>query len=45
MRMATFNILHGSRVHDGDVELDRLGECVAQLDADVLALQEALSSW
>ena len=40
MRMATFNILHGSRVHDGEVELDRLGECVAQLDADVLALQE-----
>lgn len=38
--MATFNILHGRSVHDGSVELDRLAASVAQLDADVLALQE-----
>jgi len=40
MRMATFNILHGRSVHDGEVELGRLEESVRQLDADVLALQE-----
>jgi endonuclease/exonuclease/phosphatase family metal-dependent hydrolase len=40
MRMATFNILHGRSVHDGEVDVDRLGECVHQLNADVLALQE-----
>lgn len=40
MRMATFNILHGRSVHDGEVELGRLADSVRALDADVLALQE-----
>lgn len=40
MRVATFNILHGRSVHDGDVDLERLIASVKQLDADVLALQE-----
>src|SRR5438309_9807507 len=41
MRMATFNILHGrSLVDDGSVDIGRLADCVRQLDADVLALQE-----
>jgi endonuclease/exonuclease/phosphatase family metal-dependent hydrolase len=38
--MATFNILHGRSVEDGDVDVDRLADCVRRLDADVLALQE-----
>ncbi|WP_199253931.1 endonuclease/exonuclease/phosphatase family protein [Mycolicibacterium mengxianglii] len=40
MRMATFNILHGRSVHDGEVRLDRLAASIKELDADVLALQE-----
>jgi endonuclease/exonuclease/phosphatase family metal-dependent hydrolase len=40
MRVATFNILHGRSVHDGDVDVGRLADCVQRLDADVLALQE-----
>jgi endonuclease/exonuclease/phosphatase family metal-dependent hydrolase len=40
MRMATFNILHGRSVHEGDVRVDRLAAAVQQLDADILALQE-----
>ena len=40
MRMATFNILHGRSLHDGDVDLGRLAHAVRELDADVLALQE-----
>src|SRR3979411_2290035 len=40
MRVATFNILHGRSVHDGNVEPARLMASVKQLDADVLALQE-----
>lgn len=40
MRVATFNILHGRSVHDGDVDLDRLGEAIRELDADIVALQE-----
>jgi endonuclease/exonuclease/phosphatase family metal-dependent hydrolase len=40
MRVATFNILHGRSVHDGNVDLERLRASVKQLDADVLALQE-----
>ncbi|MGV0808956.1 endonuclease/exonuclease/phosphatase family protein [Mycolicibacterium setense] len=40
MRLATFNILHGRSVHDGEVDLDRLAAAVAELDADILALQE-----
>ncbi|HEY9305929.1 MAG TPA: endonuclease/exonuclease/phosphatase family protein [Mycobacterium sp.] len=40
MRIVTFNILHGRSVHDGEVDVDRLADCVRRLDADVLALQE-----
>src|SRR5947209_39086 len=41
MRMATFNILHAhSLEEDGSVDIGRLADCVRQLDADVLALQE-----
>lgn len=40
MRLATFNILHGRSVHDGEVDLDRLAAAVSELDADILALQE-----
>jgi endonuclease/exonuclease/phosphatase family metal-dependent hydrolase len=40
MRMATFNILHGRSIDDDDVDVGRLADCVRQLDADVLALQE-----
>lgn len=40
MRMATFNILHGRSVHDGDVDLGRLADAIRELDPDVLALQE-----
>lgn len=40
MRMATFNILHGRSAHDDGVDVDRLADCVRQLDPDVLALQE-----
>ncbi|MGE2834899.1 endonuclease/exonuclease/phosphatase family protein [Mycobacterium sp. SMC-4] len=39
MKLVTFNILHG-RTPGGDVDLDRFAECVAGLDADILALQE-----
>ncbi|GAA4429739.1 endonuclease/exonuclease/phosphatase family protein [Georgenia halophila] len=40
MRIATFNILHGRSLSDGQVDLDRLADAVRSLDADVLALQE-----
>lgn len=40
MRLATFNILHGRSVHDGNVDPDRLVRSIRRLDADVLALQE-----
>ncbi|MDT5051453.1 MAG: hypothetical protein QOG75_7381 [Mycobacterium sp.] len=40
MRMATFNILHGRSLDDGNVDVGRLADCVRRLDADVLALQE-----
>lgn len=40
MRLATFNILHGRSPSDGQVHLPRLRRAVAELDADVLALQE-----
>jgi endonuclease/exonuclease/phosphatase family metal-dependent hydrolase len=40
MRIATFNILHGRSVHDGNVHLDRLVDSIKKIDADVLALQE-----
>ncbi|ANI39048.1 endonuclease/exonuclease/phosphatase family protein [Mycolicibacterium vaccae] len=39
MKLVTFNILHGRTPGDG-VDLDRFTECVAGLDADILALQE-----
>lgn len=39
MKLVTFNILHG-RTPGGDVDLDRFADCVAALDADILALQE-----
>ena len=40
MRLATFNVLHGRSPEDGRVDLDRFAAAVAELDADVLALQE-----
>ena len=40
MRLATFNILHGRSPDDGQVNLDRFGEAIRSLDADILALQE-----
>jgi endonuclease/exonuclease/phosphatase family metal-dependent hydrolase len=40
MRLATFNILHGRSLDDGEVDLNRLADCVTRLNADVLALQE-----
>lgn len=40
MRLATFNILHGRSVHDGDVKLDRLADAIRDIDADIVALQE-----
>ncbi|HEY5846923.1 MAG TPA: endonuclease/exonuclease/phosphatase family protein [Microlunatus sp.] len=40
MRLATFNILHGRSVADDLVDVHRLADAVAALDADVLALQE-----
>lgn len=40
MRLATFNLLHGRSPHDGVVRGDRVAAAVAELDADVLGLQE-----
>jgi endonuclease/exonuclease/phosphatase family metal-dependent hydrolase len=40
MRLATFNILHGRSVHDGEVDLGRLADAIRDLDADIVALQE-----
>ena len=40
IRLATFNILHGARPSDGSVDLERFGDAVRSLDADILALQE-----
>ena len=39
MKLVTFNILHGRTPGHG-VDLDRFADCVASLDADILALQE-----
>ncbi|MDY6995623.1 MAG: endonuclease/exonuclease/phosphatase family protein [Actinomycetota bacterium] len=39
MKLVTFNILHG-RTPGADVDLGRFAQCVADLDADILALQE-----
>ena len=40
MRIATFNILHGRSLDDGQVDVDRLASAVKSLYADVLGLQE-----
>ncbi|AEG42862.1 endonuclease/exonuclease/phosphatase family protein [Isoptericola variabilis] len=40
LRIATFNILHGRSLSDGEVHLRRFGRAVAGLDADILAMQE-----
>ena len=40
MRLATFNMLHGRSLSDGAVHADRIAAAVADLDADVLGLQE-----
>ncbi|HEX9999448.1 MAG TPA: endonuclease/exonuclease/phosphatase family protein [Actinoplanes sp.] len=40
MRLATFNLLHGRSLSDGTVHADRVTAAVAELDADVLGLQE-----
>ena len=40
MRLATFNILHGVSLTDGEVDVARFASAVRTLDADVLALQE-----
>ena len=40
MRLATFNLLHGRSLSDGTVHADRVAAAVADLDADVLGLQE-----
>jgi endonuclease/exonuclease/phosphatase family metal-dependent hydrolase len=40
VRLATFNLLHGRSLSDGKVHADRIAAAVADLDADVLGLQE-----
>ena len=40
MRLATFNILHGRSVSHGGVDRDELRAAAAQLDVDVVGLQE-----
>jgi endonuclease/exonuclease/phosphatase family metal-dependent hydrolase len=40
VRQATFNILHGRSLSDGAVHADRLAAAVADLDADIIGLQE-----
>ncbi|MEZ5181081.1 MAG: endonuclease/exonuclease/phosphatase family protein [Acidimicrobiales bacterium] len=40
MRLATFNVHHGTVGRRGPVDLDRLGEVCAGFEADVLCLQE-----
>ena len=40
MRLATFNLLHGRSLSDGEVVVSRLRDAVASLDADVLGMQE-----
>jgi endonuclease/exonuclease/phosphatase family metal-dependent hydrolase len=40
LRLASFNVLHGRSLADGQVSTQRLVEACASLDADVLALQE-----
>jgi endonuclease/exonuclease/phosphatase family metal-dependent hydrolase len=40
VRLASFNVLHGRSLADGEVSTDRLAEACASLEADVLGLQE-----
>jgi endonuclease/exonuclease/phosphatase family metal-dependent hydrolase len=40
VRLATFNLLHGRSLSDGTVHADRVTAAIADLDADVLGLQE-----
>ena len=40
MRLASFNVLHGRSLADGQVSTPRLVEACASLEADVLCLQE-----
>ncbi|BBH69634.1 endonuclease/exonuclease/phosphatase [Actinoplanes sp. OR16] len=40
VRLATFNLLHGRSLSDGTVHADRISAAIADLDADVLGLQE-----
>jgi endonuclease/exonuclease/phosphatase family metal-dependent hydrolase len=40
VRLATFNLLHGRSLSDGKVHAERVAAAVADLDADVLGLQE-----
>jgi endonuclease/exonuclease/phosphatase family metal-dependent hydrolase len=40
VRLATFNLLHGRSLSDGQVDVPRLRDAVAALGADVLGLQE-----
>jgi endonuclease/exonuclease/phosphatase family metal-dependent hydrolase len=40
VRLATFNLLHGRSLSDGTVHAGRVAAAVADLDADVLGLQE-----
>ncbi len=45
MRLATFNLLHGRSLADGAVHAERVAAAVAELDADVVGLQEVDRSW
>jgi len=40
VRLATFNLLHGRSLSDGTVHAERVAASVADLDADILGLQE-----
>jgi endonuclease/exonuclease/phosphatase family metal-dependent hydrolase len=40
MRVATWNLLHGTALPEGTVDADRLAAAVRHLDADVIGLQE-----
>jgi endonuclease/exonuclease/phosphatase family metal-dependent hydrolase len=40
VRLATFNLLHGRSLSDGTVHAGRVARAIADLDADVLGLQE-----
>jgi endonuclease/exonuclease/phosphatase family metal-dependent hydrolase len=40
LKVATFNLLHGMALDDGSTGPERLAEAMAELDADIVALQE-----